>query len=125
MAISSDKYTDLRRRLEADRDRLEAEIAYLHQNMARYIEAGHDLDSGFGNHMADEATETFDQERELALQRNLETVLANVRDALERMEKGTYGICDVCGQEIPIERLEARPYATRCVQDQAREDRRR
>ena len=40
-----------------------------------------------------------------------------VAHALRRMDEGTYGICEVCGQPIPIERLEALPSATLCIRD--------
>ncbi|WP_449277188.1 TraR/DksA family transcriptional regulator [Leucobacter sp. GX24907] len=41
--------------------------------------------------------------------------LAQADDALGRLAEGRYGICAVCGQEIPLERLEVRPFADRCV----------
>jgi DnaK suppressor protein len=43
-----------------------------------------------------------------------------VQNALERIEKGTYGKCIVCGQPIPEKRLEALPWAARCVKDEER-----
>jgi len=45
----------------------------------------------------------------------LEAQYREVKKALEKMDAGTYGICDVCGDEIPIERLEANPAATTCI----------
>lgn len=44
------------------------------------------------------------------------SVLAQVNQALQRMEEGTYGICTACGAEIPEARLDAVPYASLCVQ---------
>ncbi len=46
--------------------------------------------------------------------------LRHVEVALEHMNEGTYGLCDVCGTEIPFERLEAYPTAIRCIEDQER-----
>jgi RNA polymerase-binding protein DksA len=70
---------------------------------------------GYGNHMADDATAAFEQARELALRQNLERTLRQVEHALRRFEKGTYGICEECGQEIDPERLAVLPYATLCL----------
>ncbi len=73
---------------------------------------------GYGNHMADDATEAFDQAAELALRRNLEQTLRQVEEALERFEAGTYGTCQRCGQPIDLARLEALPHATLCLRCQ-------
>jgi DnaK suppressor protein len=75
---------------------------------------------GYGNHMADDATEAFDQAAGLALRRNLEQTLRRVEEALDRFEAGTYGICQRCGQPIDLARLEALPYATLCLRCQQR-----
>lgn len=123
MAISTERYSALHTRLIEERDRLTQEVGGLQQEVLDYTEDLRDEDRSYGNHMADDATNTFEQERQAALQRNLETVLNEVNDALARMDAGTYGTCVDCGKEIPIERLEARPYAIRCIEDQEREDR--
>ncbi|HCF84935.1 MAG TPA: transcriptional regulator, partial [Ktedonobacter sp.] len=51
---------------------------------------------------------------------NEQALLTEVQNALERIEKGTYGKCIVCGQPIPEKRLEALPWAARCVKDEER-----
>ncbi len=123
MSISTERYSALHTRLTEERDRLNREVGDLRQEVLDYTEDLRDEDRSYGNHIADDATNTFEQERQAALQRNLETVLIDVNDALARMDAGTYGTCVDCGKEIPIERLEARPYAIRCIEDQEREDR--
>lgn len=123
MAISTERYSALHTRLMEERDRLTREVGDLRQEVIDYTQDIAEEDRSYGNHMADDATDTFEQERQAALQRNLETVLNEVNDALARMDAGTYGTCVDCGKEIPIERLEARPYAIRCIEDQEREDR--
>jgi DnaK suppressor protein len=50
-------------------------------------------------------------------------VLQEIDEALERIEAGTYGVCAVCGEPIPDERLEAVPYATLCIADKRRQER--
>ncbi len=102
----------LRSYLEDERARLETLIAQMDS------EGGENL--GYGNHMADDATEAYEQAKELALHQNAEQLLAQVAVALERFEQGTYGICERCGQTIDPARLEALPYATLCLPCQKR-----
>jgi DnaK suppressor protein len=72
-------------------------------------------DYGVGNHMADDATEVFTRERNIALRNNAQDLLAQVEAALQRLGEGSYGICARCGNEISTERLEALPYAIYCI----------
>ncbi|MDH3306141.1 MAG: TraR/DksA C4-type zinc finger protein [Acidimicrobiia bacterium] len=62
----------------------------------------------------------FEYEKELSVDQNLEDLLAKVNRALVRMDEGGYGICEVCGEAIPFERLDVLPHATMCVTDAAR-----
>jgi DnaK suppressor protein len=70
-----------------------------------------EVDEGF----ADSAQATTERGEALALAEQLRSHRAEVLDALARMDAGTYGKCENCGQEIPIERLEALPSARLCV----------
>lgn len=72
--------------------------------------------SNYDNHPADQGTELYEREKDLAFFRRDETEVEEIEKALERMDEGTYGRCEVCGQEIPRERLEALPTALRCVE---------
>ena len=107
-----------RARIQGDLDNLDAEIATL--GMGQQTEGG-----GAGNHLADDATDIAEQERDLALIGTLQERMREVDRALERLEAGTYGICDRCGQPIAPERLDARPFATLCVNCQSQVDRQR
>ena len=98
--------------LEDERARLEALIAQMD------AEGGTNL--GYGNHMADDATEAYEQAKELALHENAKQLLVQVTTALERFEQGMYGICENCGEQIDPARLEALPYATLCLRCQHR-----
>jgi RNA polymerase-binding protein DksA len=75
---------------------------------------------GYGNHMADDASEAYEQAKDLALRQNAEQLLVQVTNALERFEQGTYGICEHCETEIDPARLKALPYATLCLHCQQR-----
>jgi RNA polymerase-binding protein DksA len=102
----------LKQRLEDDKRRLEVEIADVAARPNEYRETE---DSFYGNHLADSATETFEEEKAVALEAHLCGLLNQVESALSRMANGTYGICESCGKPIAIERLEALPYATTCL----------
>jgi RNA polymerase-binding protein DksA len=67
------------------------------------------------NHLADTASATLGREIDYTLGENSETVLAEIDAALARIEAGTYGICTNCGEEIPLQRLEAYPWASLCI----------
>ena len=102
----------LRSFLEDERVRLETVIAQ--------IDANGGANLGYGNHMADDASEAYEQAKDLALRQNAEQVLAQVTDALERFEQGMYGICEHCGADIDPARIKALPYVTLCLRCQQR-----
>jgi DnaK suppressor protein len=77
----------------------------------------------YGNDVADDATEAFEQTMNLALSESLEDTLNRVEDALRRFEDGSYGICQGCGRLIEWGRLEALPYARLCVECAQRHER--
>jgi DnaK suppressor protein len=98
--------------LEDERDRL---VTVIDQ-----IDAEGGTNLGYGNHMADDASEAFEQAKDLALRQNAEQLLTQVTHALNRFEEGTYGVCEQCKAEIDPARLEALPYVTLCLHCQQR-----
>ena len=75
------------------------------------------------NHLGDVATVTFDREMASTLEDNSTHVLALIDAALARIENGTFGVCERCGQPIGAERLEALPWATLCIEDKRKQER--
>jgi DnaK suppressor protein len=112
--VEKQAFKNIRARLEQERASLLGDI----QTLSADNQAQQD-DYGVGNHVADDATEVFTRERNLALRSNAEDLLAQVDVALERLAEGTYGICARCGQEIATERLDALPYAIYCISCQS------
>ena len=106
--------------LEAARGRLLAE----REKLIRSLEEAElpELDQLTYGSQAASASQVFEQSRVLALRGNLEHLLRQVEDALAQCEAETYGICEICGREIPPERLEILPYAARCVPCQERRE---
>ncbi len=74
-------------------------------------------------HPADVGSETFERTKELSLQEDIQGQLDDVALALEKLDSGTYGTCETCGEPIPDERLEAVPAARYCVEHQAARER--
>jgi RNA polymerase-binding protein DksA len=109
VAIELDK---IRARLETERQRLQNEIDDL-QTKVESAEVRRE-GSPFGKR-EEEATESFELEKRLALEKQVRANLAEVEHALGKLSKGTYGLCDICGQPIPAERLEAMPHANLCM----------
>jgi RNA polymerase-binding transcription factor DksA len=69
----------------------------------------------FGKRVGEGTSMAVDRLAAVSAQEHLLAMLDEVRRARQRVATGTYGICEVCGEPIPEGRLEARPWATRCV----------
>ncbi len=106
-------------KLKNVRAELEAELASVTHQLAEHgatpnPEAAVEVstDEGF----ADSAQATTERSEMLSLIEQLQHSHGAITKALRRMDEGVYGKCERCGQDIPIERLEARPTASLCVQ---------
>jgi DnaK suppressor protein len=103
--------------VDSIREELEAERAALARQLTEHgasVEGGEvqvDLDEGF----ADSAQATAERAELLSIVEQLHATYSEVVGALERLEAGTYGRCERCGNEIAPERLEAIPTARLCV----------
>ena len=109
--------------LLAERERVAGEIAELQGDLGHSMEDAVDED-GNDSHLADSATETLDRGIELSLEDNASHLLASIDGALQRLDEGTYGRCENCGNPIPKARLQAFPRATLDVACKQREERR-
>lgn len=69
----------------------------------------------FGKRVGEGTAMATDRITAVSAQEQLMSMLADVRRARERVAEGTYGLCEVCGEAIPAGRLEARPWAVRCI----------
>ncbi len=108
-------YDEIRRRLLSERAQLKDQLRRLEEMVE--LE-----DIGRSNHMADDATEAFEQTVGVALQRNVEAQIESIERALARLDDGTYGLCESCGGRIDRARLEALPHAQYCVECQSRRE---
>ncbi|MBI3648481.1 MAG: TraR/DksA family transcriptional regulator [Actinobacteria bacterium] len=69
----------------------------------------------FGKRVGDGTTQAVERLNQVGTADVLAAMLVDVERALAKLDEGTYGVCDVCGAEIPAERLEARPWSVLCV----------
>lgn len=77
-------------------------------------EATGDL-SGYSIHMADVGTDNYDLSFALKLVSNESELLEEIEDAIYRLEKGKYGVCETCNKKINTKRLEAIPFTKLCI----------
>lgn len=111
------KLNEFRDRLQAEHDRIEAELDESRRFQLDYAQtdAIGEL-SSYDNHPADLGSETFEREKDLALWNNTQETYHRIEEALNRIDEGTYGRCELCGQEIAMDRLEAVPYTSLCIE---------
>ena len=111
-------------RLTQEQERLEVELQEIEDRTARISENERASElSAYEDHPADLASETFEREKDLAIGESVEGLLNQVLIALEKVDRGTYGICDACDRPIKRARLNALPFATLCVECQDRIER--
>jgi RNA polymerase-binding protein DksA len=115
MTIDNDHFRSL---LVEERERVQHAIQHLNNDHDGSLEDETDeLATAGDNHMGDLASATLDREIDYSLGENSEQVLQEIDAALKRIDDGTYGTCTKCGKEIGEERLEARPWASLCIDD--------
>ena len=111
---------DARDRLQEERERLEHvragfDAEHLHDESED--ESTSEL-SHLAQHSADIATETFEREKDFSILEQVEAELADVERALRRLDDGTYGTCEACGEAVGDARLEAQPATRFCITHQ-------
>ncbi len=100
--------------LVAERRSTEERLARLRHDFAGVVDATRDANSD-DEHDPEGQTIAWERSQTAALIQQAERHLAEISEALERVQEGTYGTCEVCGKPIAAARLEARPTARACV----------
>jgi RNA polymerase-binding protein DksA len=114
----------LRQQLLQERRRLELEISELDADLSESLEESSE-ESPYDQHMAETAAVTLDREIDLSLEENALASIAQIDRALGKLENGSYGRCDRCGNPIAEDRLEVAPFATLCIECKRIEERNR
>jgi RNA polymerase-binding protein DksA len=113
------------RLLMEERKRLREELSEMEEHQVKTEEKPVADVAGYDDDLVDVATETFEREKELALESSIQGMLDMVEGALQKIRDGTYGICEGCGKPIDGNRLRAIPYARLCIRCKEREERHR
>lgn len=113
--LSKEEIEEYRKKLEVLRAKLSRDV----HGSSLEVKAV-DKSTGYSQHQADQGTDDFDRTISLELASGKFDTLRQVERALEKIEEGTYGLCDISKKPIPKRRLDAIPYATLTleVQDQ-------
>ncbi|MDZ7611238.1 MAG: TraR/DksA C4-type zinc finger protein [Candidatus Moranbacteria bacterium] len=104
---------ELKERLLEDKKKVEGEL-----NKIAKKEEGGDYEAkyeDYGREREDNVEEIADYSTRVSITESLEKDFKNIESALEKMEQGTYGICENCDEEIPVERLKVYPAAKDCI----------
>jgi RNA polymerase-binding protein DksA len=120
--VSAIETAEYRTKLQDEKARLLHAVGFLERENPGSIseELGEVADGGTDNHLADTATAMYDRELDGGLEEGARDTLVEIDAALQRIEDGTYGICEVCGKPIGADRLSARPWTRLCIDDQRR-----
>ena len=113
---------EARTRLLEERQRVVAALDYLHEENAGSLHEEAE-EATIADNVGETATVTLDRQIDYSLEEASNHVLAAIDAALERIEAGTYGLCQTCGKPIGDDRLQAIPYATQCIDCRRREER--
>jgi len=111
----------VRAALESDYERLQEEISAVEEEIGHLLREGGE---GAGHDQADVGSNTFERDHEMSMAKNAKDNLVLVRDAIGRIDDGTYGVCESCGNPIGKMRLQAFPRATLCMECKQRQERR-
>ena len=118
---TAEELEEVRAELEAEAVGLRADIARVASEIAERLT---DAIQDAGDDQADAGSKVYEREHELALTQNAQDLLDQGERALARIDAGTYGVCESCGQPIGKARLLAFPRATLCVTCKQRQERR-
>jgi RNA polymerase-binding protein DksA len=112
---------EARAELQSEALRLRTEISSSEEALAGLMR---DSGDGAGDDQADTGTKNITREHEMALNSNAREMLEQTERALDRLDAGTYGLCENCGDPIGKARMQAFPRATLCVECKQKQERR-
>lgn len=120
--MDQQKLEYFKKKLLTEKSRLEEELREIEIGNLTESQSEVSGENPYEDHFADSGTATFERERDLSLERNAKDLLQRVEAALKSLEKGIFGICRRCGEEIDPARLKALPYADLCIACKRKEE---
>ncbi len=115
---------DLQARLVEERVELQAQLSTIEEDTFAATQSESSGDVGLDDESADAGTATFEREKDLSIENNVRDLLQKIDRALKRIETGSYGLCDRCGNPIEKARIKALPYVDLCIKDAQAQSRR-
>ncbi|MCD6219282.1 TraR/DksA C4-type zinc finger protein [Candidatus Calescamantes bacterium] len=116
IVILKKKLLDMREKIKEELEELENDI--MNKSLK---EASGEL-SSYSIHFADLGSDASERDTEIEAMETERNIMEKIEEALKRIEEGTYGKCQSCGNEIPLSRLRAIPYATLCKECKMKEE---
>jgi RNA polymerase-binding protein DksA len=122
--VTANDYEEFEQRLLAERARVMKEMGYYESTVLKVNQrdSAGDL-SGYSFHMADVGTDAMEREKAFQLASAEGRILLEINEALRRIARGEYGVCESCGKPILRARLEAMPTARLCLSCKEKEER--
>ena len=118
MALTKTKLKHLRTALEERKTEIEGDLGQMDDELRSIGREQDNERGGLGNHMAEDGSNLMEAERISTISADMRDVVSQITAAMERIDDGTYGQCQRCGQPINQERLEAFPYVAHCIECQ-------
>ena len=113
MALTKEQISKFKSRLEE----LKVQMTHLIRDTIEDVRATDEI-KGYSQHQADEGTDDFNRTINLQLSGNEREILQKIEMAIDKIDQGTYGTCELTGEEMTLKRLEAIPYANTTVKAQ-------
>lgn len=117
-ALTKTKLRAIRAELEQEREQLVSQV----EGLDAEADVKNWREGGFDGDPADAGSASFERETAQSLSNHARGLLTQIDDALRRMDAGTYGPCERCGEQIESDRLEVLPYATLCMECKRRDE---
>ena len=122
--VTEKDYKEFEERLLIERQKIMKEMGHLETTVLKVNQrdSAGDL-SGYSFHMADAGTDAMEREKAFLLASAEGRILMEINEALRRLYRGEFGLCEICGQPIGRARLEAMPYTRLCLACKEKEER--
>jgi RNA polymerase-binding transcription factor len=115
--LTQKELDDFATRMHSERDELVEQLSTIEDQTFAASQSDMSGDVGIDDESADAGTATFEREKELSIEQNVRDLIQKIDRALKRIDDGTYGICERCGNPIEKARLKALPYVDLCIKD--------
>ena len=123
-SYDKDSLGTIRKRLMEQREELQNQLAAIEESATGLSQSEMSGEVSYDEDFADAGSFTFEREKEFSIANNVTDLRTKTDRALHRIEEGSYGTCESCGQPIEPARLKALPHVTLCLKCKKAEERR-